>query len=611
MFDWMKKARSTRAAQVPAVDQQACAEYKQRGDALLREGKWAEAAECYRHAIAANADAADALLNLGFALKELGDPAAARGALQRALALDPDSADAHYLSGELARSQDMQAEAIAHFQRAVALQPGLEPAWSGLCQALLHAGEWDSALAALDQAALLHPQVAEFHSHLADLYGQRGELEALIASLRHVTRIQPDNFDSWFKCGNALITLKRHDEALACYNQCLRLDPGNAAVHCNRGAALQSLDRFEEALQAFVRAIEIEPEFLMAIFNRGKLLGRLGRYREGLQDYAAVLPLQSADERPHTEFHASLYHLLLGDFRQGWEKHEFRWHTAQKKFKPHFVQPLWLGHEPIQNKTIYIYPEQGFGDTIQFCRYASLLAQRGARVLMAAPPELEPVLNGLEGVTRLLKNGDLLPDFDYHCPLLSLPLAFRTEIDSIPVAAHYLQCDPVRRDAWRARLGEKKQPRAGLIWSGNPTHPNDRHRSIPLKKFRMLEAGGWQYISLQKDIRTSDLAALDDWTGIARVEDGLQNFAETAALIANLDLVITVDTSVAHLAGALGAPVWLLLPFDPDWRWLLARADSPWYPSMRIFRQPRIGDWESVLAEVRRELTASKGMAAQ
>jgi hypothetical protein len=269
-----------------------------------------------------------------------------------------------------------------------------------------------------------------------------------------------------------------------------------------------------------------------------------------------------------------------------------------------FAQPLWLGEFDIAGKTVLLHAEQGLGDTIQFCRYAEKVAARGASVLMEVPPALLSLLAQVEGVRQLIGRGEPLPPFDCHCPLLSLPLAFDTRSDSIPAQVPYLRSEPERVGAWRRRLGDGKLPRVGLAWSGSATHLNDTNRSIPLEDFARVVCPEAQFVSLQKDVRAADERVLIGRRDVRHLGSELQDFADTAAVIELMDLIVTVDTAVAHLAGAMGKAVWILLPFNPDWRWLLDRDDSPWYPSARLFRQTAHGDWSEVVARLSVELRA-------
>ncbi len=297
--------------------------------------------------------------------------------------------------------------------------------------------------------------------------------------------------------------------------------------------------------------------------------------------------------------------LLLGRFEQGWRQFEWRKKCGGPIAARCYPQPLWLGEEDIAGKTLFIWCEQGLGDTIQFCRYAKLAEARNAKVIMSVQEPLRGLLKQISPTIQIINQGEVPTDFDYHCPLLSLPLAFRTTLETIPAELQYLKADEELRVAWAARLSPKTKPRLGLVWSGRTTHPNDHNRSIELEQFIPILGSHLDWICLQKEIREKDLALLRQLGHIAFFGDELRDFSDTTALLTQMDLVVTVDTSVAHLAGAMGKPVWLLLPYDPDWRWLLDRDDSPWYPSARLFRQQEIGNWAAVIDQVANELRSA------
>jgi hypothetical protein len=296
--------------------------------------------------------------------------------------------------------------------------------------------------------------------------------------------------------------------------------------------------------------------------------------------------------------------LLLGDFDRGWEELEWRWQTpACAPWRRDFVQPLWRGEEPLAGRTILLHAEQGFGDAIQLARYAPLVAAQGARVVLEVPAPLTALCSRIAGVAAVVTRGERLPDFDCHCPLLSLPLAFRTRPATIPATIPYLSADEDRVRAWRQRLPETRMRRVGIAWAGNSSFQGDRTRSIGLARLSpLLAAPGVTFFSLQKELRDGDCDILRGNPHVMHLGDAMEDFSDTAAIMACLDLVISSDTSVAHLAGAVGRPVWVLLQYVADWRWLLDRRDSPWYPTARLFRQPELDDWDSVIRQVRDEL---------
>jgi hypothetical protein len=305
------------------------------------------------------------------------------------------------------------------------------------------------------------------------------------------------------------------------------------------------------------------------------------------------------------QYNRALASLFLGDFDGGWRGYEWRWKNAQRLSigdPRNFQQPLWLGQESIAGKRLLLYCEGGLGDTLQFCRYAALSAALGASVLLEVQPPLLDLLANLKGVSQLIAKGSPLPPFDYQCPLMSLPLAFKTTLDSIPAAPQYLHGDKIKVAHWRKRLGERKRPRVGLVWSGNPNNTIDPRRSIRLADWVARLPDEFQFISLQKDVRPMDEEILEASPWISRFDTELYDFSDTAGLCECLDLVISVDTSVAHLSGSLGLRTWVLLPFIPDWRWMLDRDDSPWYPTMKLYRQRAVGDWNEVFGRVAADL---------
>jgi len=384
-------------------------------------------------------------------------------------------------------------------------------------------------------------------------------------------------------------------------DQALSIKPDHADARNNRGVALQNLGRPADALADYERALALAPDHPEASINKGNALLALGRYREALANDEEIIARRPDCGEAH--FHAAHVQLALGNYHDGWKEYEWRWCTRQlRAHRRDFTQPLWLGQESLQGKTILLHAEQGLGDTIQFIRYVQLVAQQGAEVILEVQRPLLTLARQLKGIAQTVARGEPLPDFDFHCPLLSLPLAFGTQVHNIPQGP-YLWAPSEHVHKWRGRLLHLKRPAVGLVWSGGATHGNDRNRSIPLKRlsplFREENIG---LVSLQRELRNEDAGILDCHPQIQMLGGELMDFCDTAAVISLLDLVITVDTSVAHLAGALGAPTWILVPAVPDFRWMLERTDSPWYPTARLFRQPSPGDWDSVIEHLCAEL---------
>jgi tetratricopeptide (TPR) repeat protein len=427
---------------------------------------------------------------------------------------------------------------------------------------------------------------------------ERAEAERLC---RAMLNTKPDYFEALNLLAIIALQSQRTLEAVELLSKAAAAEPYRADVHSNLGYALNLLNHHQEALEHCDNALKIQPDFADALYNRGNVLRNLKRHAEAIVTFQHALRIRPG--YVSVRLNLALCHLQLGDFTRGWPEYEWRWQEGQlEKAKRSFSQPLWLGTESLKGKTILLHSEQGLGDALHFCRYAKRVAALGAQVILEVPHPLLPLLADLEGTHQVLSTGAALPRFDYHCPLLSLPLAFKTELDTIPADVPYIHADPARVALWQSRLGQKTKPRIGLVWSGSAMHKNDHNRSIALLQMLPLLGHLAECISLQQDVSKSDAALLASRTDIRHFGGLLSDFADTAALIELTDFVVTVDTSAAHLAGAMGKTVWILLSFDPDWRWLLDREDNPWYPTARLFRQPAFADWKSVVDRIGREL---------
>ncbi len=421
--------------------------------------------------------------------------------------------------------------------------------------------------------------------------------QAALTSFDRALALQPDHAIAHFNRGNTCQQLKLFEEALACYERAIEIRPDFVFALSNRGNVLQTLKRYDEALACYDRAIGLQPDYAVAYYNRGNALQQLKRYDEAVANYDQALVLQP--DLAEARLNQSLSRLVLGDFERGWQGYEWRLDVKSPgNSKRSFAQPQWSGRENISGQTIYLHAEQGHGDTMQFARFVAPVAARGARVILEVPKPLVELMGTLADDPQIVCKGDPMPDCDIQCPLPSLPLAFGTGLTTIPVAVPYLRARPESVAQWGARLGPKQRPRIGLAWSGEPTHPNDQNRSIALAALLPLLDIDASFVSLQKDVRDNDAPVLQAHSDLRHFGDELTNFADTAALVENLDLVISVDSSVAHLAGVLAKPVWVLLPFISDWRWLLDRDDCPWYPTARLFRQDDSRAWDNVIARV-------------
>lgn len=546
-----------------------------------------------------SSSSAGSLLSRAFDLHRQGRLTQAEDAYRRLLHAHPAHFDAIHMLGVIAYQRGDYQGAVDAILHAVQIRPQDASAHSNLGNAFLKLGRHADALTAYRNALRLKPDFTDALSNLGSLLHASGRSAEALDCFAQALASDPHHADVWINRADALQALGRYEEALAAFDQALALRPDAAPVHRSRGVALAWLDRHEEALAAYAHAVRLDPGDVQSIGNRGNAYMRLGRHAEALSAYAEALRLKPDFAEAH--FHESLCRLSIGDFEQGWRKYEWR-RAANNYAGRGFGQPLWLGRDALAGKSILLHAEQGLGDTIQFSRYARLAAARGATVLLEVQPALKSLLSGLEGVSTVFARGETLPATDYHCPLLSLPLAFETRLDSIPATPSYLHADPARAAAWRVRLGERSRPRIGFAWAGSAVNPNDHRRSMPLEKLLGCLPAAAQCITLQKEVRPSDQALLTTRGDLCHFGEALGDFSDTAALIDSLDLVISVDTAVAHLAAAMGKPAWILLACSPDWRWLQRREDSPWYPSVRLFRQPASGDWDAVIAQVAQAL---------
>jgi tetratricopeptide (TPR) repeat protein len=576
--------------------------HSNRGQTLHELKRFEEALASYDRALALWPDFAEAHYNRGNALHELERFEEALASFERALALRPDMAGAHYMRGTALYELTRFAEALASYDRALALWPDFADVHYNRGIALHELERFEEALASLDRALALRPDMAGAHYMRGTALHQLRRFEEALASYDRALALQPDFADAHLNRGNPLYYLRRFEEALASYDRALALQPDLAAAHSNRGNALYKLGRFEEALANYERALTLRPGDAVVICNRGVTLHHLKRFKEALASYEAAL----AARPDYADAHYNEAHcrMLLGDFPRGWEKHESRWDNALFRHgRRNFAQPQWSGSDDVAGKTILLHADHGYGDTIQFCRYAPLVAARGARVILEVQEPLRELMRTLDGAAQVLAKGEPLPDFDLHCPLLSQPLAFGTQVATIPSATPYLRASPAAARRWDTRLGARHRPRIGFAWSGSPLHENDHNRSIGLGSFLQLFAGvDATFVGLQRDIRAGDAALLQGRSDVLHFGEEFKDFSDTAAVISNLDLIVSVDTSVVHLAGALAKPVWVLLPFVSEWRWLLDREDSPWYPTARLFRQDETRAWDSVIARVRAAL---------
>jgi tetratricopeptide (TPR) repeat protein len=587
----------------PSSDQ-AVTDWKALGNAALAAGDLVRALECYERGVVAAPEDAALRLNLGFVLLEQGDAAAASERLMQSLALrrpgDGLAADAHFFLGRAQQALGRVDQALASFRAAVQEKAGFaEPMREAveLCDRMgrhQEGTEWARELVRADPGANARLLLATSLAHGGRQAEALQVLEPLCAE-------EPGNVPAAALRFEVLFALGRYAEALPVAQRVLELTGPHAAALDNLAAVLEKLDRVDEALLRVDEALALDPSRRNAWVNKMAILTAARRIDEATA--AAREGLAIDPDNVALRVALSCVLLLQGDFAQGWEEHESR--LRSPGFSGVRVSPriaLW-GGEDLAGKAIFVYGEQGFGDNIQFVRYLPALAARGGQVILQVPAQLQALLGDLPPDCRLLPQGAPIPPVDFHCPLMSLPHAFGTGAANIPAAIPYLRADAHRVDQWSERLATEDL-KVGIAWAGNPGHVNDRNRSIPLDLFRGLAAPGCRFFTVQPDVPGRDARAFSAWADVVHAGRELRDFSDTAALLQALDLVISVDTSVLHLAGALGRPVWGLLPWVPDWRWLLEGDRSAWYPTLRLYRQPAWKDWDSVIARVRDDLAA-------
>jgi tetratricopeptide (TPR) repeat protein len=582
---------------------------------LHRQGDLLQARRIYREILLAEPRHFDALHLLGVAAAASGEFAEAADLIGKAIELDPKNHVAHCNRGAALLDSGQWQAAVVSFDRAIRLNGNYAEAHYNRGKALKELKRWPEALASCDRAISLAPAHAQSYVIRGIVLAERGLPEQALVSFDTAIRLRGDFAAAHWNRANVLCSQRHWEAALAGYDRALALQPDYAEAYANRAVALYEMRRLDESLQSCDRAIALKPEYVEAHCNRGSVLMAQRQVAQALPSYDRALEINPDCAAGHASRALAL--LLAGDFEKGWAENEWRWKDKtgwSTREARSFQQPKWLGDISPSGKTIFLHCEQGYGDTIQFCRYVPLLTQLGTAVILEVPGPLVSLLESLRGVSQIVVQGQSPPSFDIFCPLLSLPFALKTTLSTVPAQVPYLSIPEDRRQLWRSKLGVRTRPRIGLVWSGGfrAAQPElwavNERRNIPLSQFAALADLEADFYSLQKGVPAeSEFAQVlsPDWDGpkIANLSGDLRDFADSAALIEQLDLVISVDTAVAHLAGALAKPVWILNRFDACWRWLLDRDDSPWYPTARLYRQQRPGDWDSLMSSVARDLT--------
>ncbi len=574
------------------------------------------------------------LLKKGIRHHQAGRRRQAETCYRRSLKADPRCPQALHLMGLLAQQAGQYPESIRWLEEALALNPDDPDTLNSLADTYLGQGQVQSASRCFQRLAELLPQSAEIHHRLGKTQERLGEWGAGLESYRRALALQPDSPDLYGSLARLQCKQGAFAEAAETCRHALALDPNQPEILSLLGNALTDLGNYGAAVEALRRALTLQPDSPPALFGLGYFFERKGDLASAMDAYRTVLKLHPQLSRAHlllgsaqllqgnieeaaecfervlklepdsaeARAYHGLIHLKQGNFRRGLSEYEDRWSTAYGfRFRRKFSQPLWKG-EPLEGSRILLHCEQGMGDTLQFVRYVPLVAARGGKVVLEVQPRLHRLLAQTPGAAEVICRDEALPEVDSQCPLLSLPLALGTELSTIPAPVPYVRPDPLEAEAWRQRLPGNSL-RIGLAWAGNPLHPHELWRSIRLEQLAPLtKVEGTTFYSLQMGAPAEQVKQLGTRVHIIDLQGEQKDFADTAAIVANLDLVISIDTSVAHLAGAMGKPVWVILSKSADWRWFLDRADTPWYPMTTLFRQSTLGNWQDVMARVEREL---------
>ncbi len=580
------------------------------GNEFYKLKRYEDALTNFNQAIAINPIFAEAHCNKGIVLREQGEFEKAIVCYDAAIACQPSYARAHY-NRSVALLDILQYEqALAGIDQAIALNPNASLSHFHKGLIVLALNRFDEALNSFRESLRLNPNQAEAFLKMGDCSLNLRDIDESIAYSKKALELNPNCVEAYLNLGSAYRLSQNFDEAINNYNKSIELKKNNAPSYFYLGLAFQDQYKFEEAIEHYDTSIKINPS-ISAYMNRGVAYEHLGDFNKALENYDSTITLNK--DYAEAYLNKAFVKLLLGEYIEGWQLFEWRWKRAKQTDKRNFTEPTWLGDASISGKTVLIYTEQGFGDTLQFCRYVPMIESLGGHAIFEVPAPLLSVMESMKGNFTITERGKPLPSFDFQCSTMSLPLAFRSSAETIPAETPYFFADIEKVKRWQNKIGASSKLKIGLVWAGGlrPNQPElfavNSRRNIQLEKLASLSAIDAEFYSLQKgEPAETELAniKLSNWAGpdIIDYTAQIQDFSDTAALIQNLDLVISVDTSTAHLAAALGKPVWLLNRFDTCWRWMLHRNDTPWYPNMRLFRQTHMGNWDNVLIEVVDEL---------
>ncbi|MBW1783332.1 MAG: tetratricopeptide repeat protein [Deltaproteobacteria bacterium] len=568
-----------------------------------QSGELERAREIYASILEAEPDQADALHLSGVIAHQSGRQEAAIDLITRAIAIDPGQAPFYTNLGNALTALSRLDEAIACYQKALQIAPHSAEACYNVGNAFRSQGKLEEAVKCYQKAVALAPDFPEAHTNLGHTWSAQDKFEEAVACYQRALDIRPDDSDAYNHLGMAFKGQGKWHDAASCYNMAIRLRPEDAAAYYNMGNLLHDQLKLTEALGWYQKAIQINHEYIDAYDNLGKTFRDLGMLDQATACHERSLQLDP--DNAETRFDLATVRLLGGEFAEGWAGYE--WRFKRRKWRSVYPfrreMPRWDG-APFPGKRLFVHSEQGFGDSLQFVRYLPMVKERGGEVVFETVAPLMELFRNLKGIDILVQgpaDTSQPMDCDLYVPLLSLPKIFETRLETIPSQVPYIFADPQKVLYWQDRL-RYTGFRVGLVWAGKAT---DRRRSCPLKELvPLLRIPGIEFIGLQKGAHAKEVFSLPKEVAFANIGEAFEDFSDTAAAIEHLDLIVSIDTSVAHLAGAMGKPVWVMLLMSPDWRWLMDRRDSPWYPTMRLFRQSRPGDWEAPVRQMERELRA-------
>ncbi|MGR3320296.1 MAG: tetratricopeptide repeat protein [Candidatus Anammoxibacter sp.] len=579
--------------------------YNNMGNTLKEQGKLPQALESYQRSIQLKPDCVEAYHGLGDAYREQGDSGSAVKYYREAIRLNPDYAESHNNLGNLLKDIGELDAAVKHFEKAIKLKPGIVEGYHNLGNVFGEQGKPDAAIEHYQNAIKNNPDLAEPHNNLGNIFNDQGKIDEAIEHFRKAIQLDSGFAEAHNNLGNALRRQGNIGAADEHFKRAIQLNPESAEIYANLGNLRREQGELDEAFEFANKAVQLNPNLYAAHNNLGNTFKERGKYRAALEHYSKAMQLKPDSVEAH--YNRGLVLLLNGIFDEGWPEYEWRFQSKETALligSRNFTQPRWDGTS-LEGKTILVHSEQGMGDTIQFVRYLPLVKACGGYVICECQKALMTLLDGFPGIDLLIEkpdDGNVDEPFDVYIPLLSLPRIFDTTVVTIFSEAAYLKPRPELVEEWSKRINGKAF-KVGIVWAGNPAFKNNRNRSCRLSDFAPLTSiSGLELFSLQKGTAMDQLLDMPDGMSVVNLGEQLRDFSDTAAVIANLDLVISVDTSVVHLAGALGKPVWALLAFVPDWRWMLDSEDTPWYPDMRLFRQNEIADWKGVMSRVTDEL---------